>query len=291
MKINNISFITPIKELYETDIVLEKSYSQEFRLPNGTEISLCSDQGKRKNQEDSIAITEKNGYLLLLVADGMGGMSYGELASYTTAKTIKNWLETEDKNSLKLLDKSSLEDVLNALIYLISTKIPAYCGSTLNMSIVGPKETLIANIGDSRTYIVKDGKLSLLTKDDSVVFKNYNPRTKEEREKLRFHRKNNVIMNSINKNAFPKIKIITINNNDYDILCHLTDGVSDFLSESLIKTYIQNENPSSLLVEKSVAGEPIHSDYLGSEFRNIIYPGQDNATAIVYTKKKSRITN
>jgi serine/threonine protein phosphatase PrpC len=93
-------------------------------------------------------------------------------------------------------------------------------------------------------------------------------------------------MNSINKNAFPKIKIITINNNDYDILCHLTDGVSDFLSESLIQTYIQNENPAPLLVEKSVNGEPIHSDYLDSDFRNIIYPGQDNATAIVYTKKK-----
>ena len=291
MKINKISFITPIKEVYETDIVLEKSYSQELHLLNGTEISLCSDQGKRKNQEDCIAITEKNGYILLLVADGMGGMSYGELASYTTAETIKKWLDTEDKNSLKLLNESNFEDVLNALIYLISTNIPAYCGSTLNMSIIGPKKTLIANVGDSRTYIIKDGKLSLLTKDDSVVFRKYNPKTTEEREKLRFHRKNNVITNSINKNTFPKIKIITINNNDYDILCHLTDGVSDFLSESLIQTYIQSENPAITLVNNSTKGTDIHSDYIDSEFRNIIHPGEDNATAIVYTKKKTRITN
>jgi len=291
MKINKLSFITPIKEIYETDIVLEKSYSQEFHLSNGTEISFCSDQGNRKNQEDCLAITEKNGYLLLLVADGMGGMSYGELASYTTAQTIKNWLDTEDKNSLKILNASNLEDVLNALIYLISINIPSYCGSTLNMSIIGPKETLIANVGDSRTYIIKDGKISLLTKDDSVVFREYNPKTTEERDKLRFHRKNNVITNSINKNTFPKIKIITINNNDYDILCHLTDGVSDFLSESLIQTYIQSDNPAVMLVNNSTKGTNIHSDYIDSEFRNIIHPGEDNATAIVYTKKKTRIAN
>ena len=291
MKVNKISFITPIKELYEKTIVLEKKYSQKFKLSNGTELSLCSDQGKRKNQEDCIAITEKNEYLLLLVADGMGGMSHGEIASYTTAKIIKKWLDSEDKNSLKLLDAKNLEDVLNALMYIISINIPINSGSTLNMSIIGPNETLIANVGDSRTYIIKDGKLSLVTKDDSVVFKKYNPQTTEEREKLRFHKKNNIITNAINKNAFSNIKITTLNNNDYDILCHLTDGVSDFLSESLIQTYIQGDNPASLLVNNSTKGIPINSDYIDDEFRNQIFPGEDNATAIVYTKKKTRITN
>ena len=82
-----------------------------------------------------------------------------------------------------------------------------------------------------------------------------------------------------------------MNNNDYDILCHLTDGVSDFLSESLIQTYIQGDNPASLLVNNSTKGIPINSDYIDDEFRNQIYPGEDNATAIVYTKKKTRITN
>lgn len=291
MKVNKISFITPIKELYEKTIVLEKKYSQKFKLSNGTELSLCSDQGKRKNQEDCIAIAEKNEYLLLLVADGMGGMSHGEIASYTTAKIIKKWLDSEDKNSLKLLDAKNLEDVLNALMYIISINIPINSGSTLNMSIIGPNETLIANVGDSRTYIIKDGKLSLVTKDDSVVFKKYNPQTTEEREKLRFHKKNNIITNAINKNAFSNIKITTLNNNDYDVLCHLTDGVSDFLSESLIQTYIQGDNPASLLVNNSTKGIPINSDYIDDEFRNQIYPGEDNATAIVYTKKKTRITN
>ena len=138
MKISNISFITPNKELNDKDIVLEKTYSQEFSLANNITLSLCSDKGNRTNQEDCIAIAENNGYLLLLVADGMGGMNHGELASYTTAKIIKKWLDSEDINSLKYLNKQNLEDVLNALMYLISTNIPTYCGSTLNMSIIGP---------------------------------------------------------------------------------------------------------------------------------------------------------
>lgn len=291
MNIDKLSFITPAKELADKKIVLEKSYSQQYILSNGNLLSISSDKGNRLNQEDCITITEKNGYLLLLVADGMGGMENGEVASYTTAKIIKKWLDSEDKESLKLLNAKNLEDVLTALMYLISTNIPSYSGSTLNMSVIGPKETLIANVGDSRTYTIKDGKITLRTKDDSIVFNKYNPQTEEERDKLRFHKKNNIITNSITRNAFPIIRINTIKNEDYDILCHLTDGVTDFLSESSIALYSQSINPAITLVNNATQGIPILSDFEETDYKKQIFPGEDNATAIIYSKKKTRITN
>lgn len=286
MKINKISFITPTKEIFEKEITLEKEYSQEFSLPNGEKISLCSNVGNRNNQEDCVAVSENNGYYLLLVSDGMGGMNSGELASLTTAKIIKNWLDSEDVSSLKYIDEQNLEDFLSALIYLISTNIPDYSGSTLNMSIIGPNVTFIANVGDSRSYIVKDGKISLITYDDSLIFKKYKPRTRDERNKLRFHKKNNIITNSINKNAFPHIKVITVNNKDYDILCHVTDGITDYLSESLILRYLRSDNPAKMLVSNAIKGLPIYGDFEEDEYHEKVNPGNDNATAVVYTKKK-----
>lgn len=288
MKMNNFSFITPKKKINDKEIILDKKYSQELSLKNGASLSFCSDVGNRNKQEDCIAITENNDYTLLLVADGMGGMNYGEIASYITAKIIKKWLDSEDVNSLKILNKKNLEDVLNALIYIISTIIPSYSGSTLNMSIIGPEETLIANVGDSRTYTIKDGIITLRTKDDSMVFKKYNPQTEEERNKLRFHKKNNILINSISKNTFPSIEIKTIRNDEYDIICHVTDGITDYLEELSILEYCQTQFPAIELVNKSTKGKAIFNDSEEEEFKKTILPGEDNSTAIVYTKKRNK---
>ena len=289
MEVDKISFITQNEGIFGSGMVLEKEYSSRFNLLNGDEISLCSNVGNRKNQEDCIAVSLNDGYLLLLVSDGMGGMNYGELASYATARTIKDWFDFENRESLKYLDKQNLEDVLNGLIYLISTHIPHYSGSTLNMSIIGPNVTFVINVGDSRTYMVKDGKISLVTNDDSLIFRKYNPKTRDERNKLRFHKKNNIIVNSISKNAFPNIKIISINNNDYDILCHVTDGITDYLSESLILRYLRGDNSALMLVNNAIRGLPIYGDFEEEEYNERVNPGNDNATAVVYTKKRVRI--
>ena len=102
---------------------------------------------------------------------------------------------SEYKDTLKVLSDKTLEYVLNALVYLISSSIPSRCGSTVNMSIIGPNETLIVNVGDSRTYSIKNGNISLRSRDDSLVFRNLNPQTREDRDRLRFHKRNNIITN------------------------------------------------------------------------------------------------
>ena len=120
---NKISYITPKTEFLSKKIILDESYSQEFQLSDGNYIEIASDIGKRKNQQDSLTIAENNGYVLLLVADGVGGFENGELASYTTANIINKWFMSEYEDTLKILSSKTLEDVLNALIYLISSNI------------------------------------------------------------------------------------------------------------------------------------------------------------------------
>lgn len=286
MKIENISFITPTKKISQNKIVLSRAYSQELKFQDRANIYIASHFGNREDQQDCIAITQNDNYILLLVSDGIGGLSKGENASYITAKIIKKWFDNEDKNELKKINSKNLEEVLNGLIYLISKQIPLSSGSTLNMSIIGPETTLIANIGDSRTYTIKKDKINLETFDDSLVFLKYNPQTEEERNKLRFHKQNNIITNSITNQAYPDIKITTISNDNYDIICHLTDGITDYLTEKEIKTYSTTSNPASTLIHKCINGMPIHSHIVDENYKQIIYPGSDNASAIIYSKKR-----
>lgn len=285
MKVTKLSFITPTKTLTDK-IVLEKKYAITYNIPTGTSISLASDIGNTNKQQDSVAIIQNNEYLLLLVSDGMGGIENGEIASYNTAKIIKKWFESEDEETLKILNEQNLEAVLNALMYLISTNIPINSGATLNMSIICPEITLIVNIGDSRTYTIKDGKINIRTKDESVAFERFNPTTREERDNLRFLKSNNIITNAIAKDIFPTITISSIKNEDYDIICHVTDGVTDFLSESIIESFCQLENPAVHLVSHATSSIPIYRRSDTPQFNEYLYPGQDNATAIVYTKKR-----
>lgn len=283
MKINNLSFITPIKD--PENIILEKNYSKKFNLSNGSNINVASNIGKREEQQDSIVVSKNNEYILLLVADGMGGLKQGEVASYNTAKTIKEWFESEDKDNLPTLDEIILEKILTLLMYLISDRMPYYAGTTLNMSIICPEITIIANVGDSRAYTIKDGEITLRTKDDSQAFDKFKPVTENQRDQLRFYRQNNIVTNAIMKNIMPNITVTTIKNEDYDILCHITDGISDILTENIIRICCHDEEPAESLVYETNAIEYLHNPINSENFFEYIYP-TDNTSAVVYTKKK-----
>jgi len=287
---NSLSFLTPLANISNKQLVLEKKYSQFLTLKDGETITLASDIGIKDNQEDSLAIAQKEDIKLLLVADGMGGMSSGEVASYNVAKSILEWFESESIAKIKSLNKTNLNNELVRIILFALMSIPHNSGTTLNMSIILPKNTLIVNVGDSRTYTIKDGKITLQTKDDSLAFAISNPQTSQDRDKLRFYRQNHIITEAITPISFPKLTISSVQNDEYDIICHITDGVSDILSESEIEECCQSPHPANTLVGKSIYQKDIHGTYHQEDdtYCEFIHPGKDNATAIVYTKKRMK---
>lgn len=285
---NNISFLTPTTKLSTQKIVLERKYSQHLILEDDSTLSYASDAGYKDTQQDSMAIYQKGQYLLLLVADGMGGLEHGEIASYNIAKTIHTWFSITSTQELKILSTSCLKEEILKLI--CSSTMPYKSGTTLNMSIISPEKTLIVNIGDSRTYTMKDGEIKLITKDDSKAFEIFNPQTKEERDKLRFYNHNHILNNAILSRRIPKITVIKINNEEYDTICHVTDGVTDILSESELEELCQSPNPALTLVGNSIYRPEIEGNYHMEDecYRQYLHPGKDNSTAIVYTKKRTK---
>src|SRR5579859_2185156 len=145
-----------------------------FRLA----VAQWSDVGhKRTHNEDSATyVVPKNTRdfirkgALLVIADGMGGHASGEVASQMTVEAVrKTYYEDEDE----AVETSLLYAVkyANSLIYQYSMEHKQHegMGTTCVAAVLHDRQVSIANVGDSRAYVVHDGKVKQMTQDHSWV--------------------------------------------------------------------------------------------------------------------------
>ena len=126
-----------------------------------------SDRGLiRDNNEDS-------GYAgphLLILADGMGGHAAGEVAS----ELMVNHLEILDQDPGQEDTKALLEAAADQANEAISDHVKAHpetegMGTTLSTMLFNGTDFGVCHVGDSRGYLLRDGKLEQITKDDTYV--------------------------------------------------------------------------------------------------------------------------
>ena len=163
-------------------------------------------------------------------------------------------------------------------------------GTTLTFAIVGENETFIGNVGDSRTYIIKDGVLKQITKDDSEVWEEFYESDYFEKDDFRFLRNNNILTEAIDDYLRPvNLQTYTILNSLYDGILLVSDGVTDILSDKTI-TRILNETVDTDILDKllyeSCYGEPDFPTVDCDEILCPTLPGKDNASGVVYIKCK-----
>src|SRR3954465_3761024 len=130
------------------------------------ECSARSDVGRRPNNEDAVFASPR----LAAVADGVGGAAAGEVAS----RTLINALVHVDKCRLEGAVEEALASGIargNETIGFIAGCRPAMAGMSTTVTAVALDDEgcVVANVGDSRTYLLRDGALTQLTRDDSWV--------------------------------------------------------------------------------------------------------------------------
>jgi len=138
----------------------------------------ATDMGlKRTNNEDSYGCwlpddaeeRERRG-LLLAVADGMGGVKGGEVASRITVETLMR--AYRDAPGADLAE--DLQNALvtaNAMVHRESVQHPELSGmgTTCTAAVVHGREVVVAHVGDSRAYLVRSNRIRQLTHDHSLV--------------------------------------------------------------------------------------------------------------------------
>lgn len=228
-------------------------------------ISAKSDVGavRQNNQDFCLAGEFADGVTWALVCDGMGGANGGNIASETAANTIAEKLnfgyhEAMNDNSIKHLMVSAIE-AANATVFSLSrsdTDLKGM-GTTVVLAIIKNDNMYLAHVGDSRIYVVSKTSITQMTTDHSVVQLMLD-RGEITPEEAKDHPQKNVITRALGVDDTIRIDFSQEIYNDGDIVLLCSDGLSNFVDESMIlnicNTYDSYELADVLVAEANANG-------------------------------------
>lgn len=186
---------------------------------------------KRSHNEDAFYRNDSIG--LYTVADGMGGHKAGEVASNMAVDIIKNHLLNQ-----KEIDEHSLTDavyIANDHIFKSAGANTLYAGmgTTIVSMLVVSTGAVLCHIGDSRAYLLKNGKLIKLTEDHTYVNEQFKIGLITQKQ-METHSMRNVLTRSLGFSENLKIESqkLDLKAGDRYILC--TDGLTHMVSDDVI---------------------------------------------------------
>lgn len=134
---------------------------------------------KRVHNEDAISVVPE--LALTILADGMGGYNAGEIASMMCINVINNFIHDKLHRLRAYLLPYQVDDLKNMVVDAIELAniaiLQAACdepqyfgmGTTLVMTLCSKDNLIVAHVGDSRAYRLRNGELKQITHDHSVV--------------------------------------------------------------------------------------------------------------------------
>ncbi len=224
---------------------------------------LVTDVGVvREHNEDSAHMESAQGFFI--VADGMGGHAAGEVASAMAVDTVRQTLEAA-KADIEAFRKSPTDTGRRGLVQLLQSAVlqahqAVYqrgqneqdkqgMGTTLDVVLIAGAEAFVAHVGDSRTYLVREGRSSQITTDHTVaeVLVIEGKLTIEEAAVSPLR---TILVNAIGVSADVGVEMahVTLKKNDRILLC--SDGLHDYFPvEEEIAQRMNAEKPGEALKE------------------------------------------
>ena len=211
-----------------------------------------TDTGRRRDINQDYMFTSETavGKLpnLFIVADGMGGHKAGEYASKTAVETIVEFIEASDSGLLVASMKKAIGEANKKVLKeaIIDTEKEGM-GTTIVVATIKGDKLIVANVGDSRLYIVNENNITQLTTDHSLVEEMVRS-GKIARSEARNHPDKNKITRAVG--VFPKVEVdffeAKIERGDTILLC--TDGLTNMVEDEEIKRIVLGQRD---LVEKT----------------------------------------
>ncbi len=129
-----------------------------------------TDPGRRHTEnQDSVLAVSRDGFSLLAVADGVGGLAAGAAASQTTIRSLEAGLSRLGAEPPEEVLRTQLERANSELYEQHHGRPGKMSGSTIVALVFRDDSLLVAHVGDSRAYLCRDGTLRRLTEDHSLV--------------------------------------------------------------------------------------------------------------------------
>lgn len=249
-----IHFVMTITFAQQTDIGQHRSTNED------TMISVLPDDPQQLQEKGA----------LFVVADGLGGHTGGEQASRIAVDTVKEAYYQDDADDRAAALQRAVQEA-NARIYQQNAarspqpSSEGFMGTTCVAAVLLGDRMYVANVGDSRAYIVRDDEIKQITLDHSVVAKELREGliTKEQ---AKDHPQRHVIYRCLGEGATVEVDIFTEQTQVGDKLLLCTDGLYGLVDDEL-RTIVQRYD-----IQESVQRLIDRANELG---------GSDNITAVV----------
>ena len=221
-----------------------------------------TDVGGRENNEDAVWSDEQQG--LFIVADGMGGHNAGEVASAMAIDIVKEILlgqldPEETRLSQPLDEDEGIRERMRYAMNQASIRIRRAAevdlakkgmGTTLTVLYIEEDTAHISHVGDSRLYLFREGQLTQLTLDHTVVQDEIDAgRLTPELAKSAPHK--SLLTQSIGAGAgsvlSPQLDTRFVEEDDVYMLC--SDGLTDVLDNHQLQTIFENTPIDDLVDE------------------------------------------
>ena len=222
------------------------------------DIGFITDRGRRRpTNEDSVRACGDVGFFML--ADGVGGNRSGEIASQSALDALEKFVRHNPPEWLGSRDEifryfRAAVNYVNQFIIKLSEAKPQYAGmaTTLAFAYVRDNELYVANVGDSRVYLMHDDMIQQIT-DDHTYVNDLVTMGAITREEAHIHARKNVITRAIGANANnePDCFCVPLEKGDRILLC--SDGLYDEVDDEMILSTVTRSDDMSECVKELVA--------------------------------------
>jgi len=221
--------------------------SKQLRL----DVAQLTDVGrKRPHNEDNMAyvipkdpqVMARKG-ALFIVADGMGGHAAGEVASEIAVDTVSNVYYQDDSEDIAVSLLHAIKRT-NALIHQRAAEnmLRSGMGTTCVAAVLRGDMVLIANVGDSRAYLVRRGQVRQVSQDHSWVEEQVRAGLLT-RDQAHSHAQRNVITRSLGTQTDVEVDIFSEQLEEGDTLLLCSDGLSGYVPEEELRAIVDQYAP------------------------------------------------
>ena len=207
-----------------------------FECASRTNVGL-----KRKINEDSLFVDSERG--LWAVADGMGGHDSGEVASATVVEALRNLPRVENLDELASAAKDALAGANRQLIDLArSSGSQQSIGTTVVGIAIADGAFRCFWMGDSRAYRFRDGYLSRISRDHSLVQKLIDAGMLSP-EDAEHHENANVVTRAVGVSEQVEVDVVSGDAVPGDQFLLASDGLTRVVEDDEIASELQSSPP------------------------------------------------
>jgi PPM family protein phosphatase len=197
------------------------------------DVGVITDTGRRRRRNEDAYVCEPP---LFAIADGMGGAQAGEVASRLAAAALRE--SGADAGGEQRIH--GLIQEANRRIYDRSSTDPqtSGMGTTITVALVENGNVAFGHVGDSRAYLIRDGRMEQITEDHSLV-NELMKSGKLSREEAETHPQRSVITRALGTDPDVDAETFKIEAKAGDVFLLCSDGLTDMVGEREIQELVE----------------------------------------------------